>query len=86
MRDVFFQDETYRSAAHLDIEECEVLRDYHQKQIVKLERKIDSFQYRSDGSSKFYDKIGECQRLIFYHQKSIEKAQEIFTFLQAIKQ
>lgn len=64
MKDVFFQDTTYQTAAHLDVQECELLRDYHQKRITVIKKKIESLRYKADGSLKYEDKIDECRHTL----------------------
>jgi len=85
MKDVFFQDTTYQTAAHLDIQECELLRDYHQKKIAVTQKKITTLVYKADGSLKNQDKIDECRHTLHYHRQSAEKAESIIKYLTTLQ-
>ena len=84
MTDVYIQDKTYRTAAHLSVEECEVLINYHQKRVTVLTKKIDLLRYKSDGRATYSEKIDTVQGMINYHQYSIQKAKSICNFLNSL--
>jgi hypothetical protein len=76
----YYNDTIFENAVHLDIEEAELLRDFHFKNIAKLESKVEKIIDKADGSTKYDEIIGNLYYQISYSKNSFDEALRIMRF------
>jgi hypothetical protein len=76
-----YDDRHFHSAFHIDINEAEILLNYHTKAKTKVKSKLEKlFDKACDGSAKYDFQIQETRQILEFHHTSIINAEKLIEF------
>ena len=76
-----YDDRHFHTSFHIDINEAEILLNYHTKAKTKVKAKLEKlFDKACDGSTKYDSQISETRLMLDFHQTSISNAEKLIAF------